>query len=59
MFYITVSVSTQIAGSTVGRTFSIPLVVGQPIAQQKAAPAKDAKGEAIEPMPAQETTRKQ
>src|SRR5688500_18657067 len=42
MFYITVSVSTQIAGSTVGRTFSIPLVVGQPIAQQKATRVKDA-----------------
>jgi hypothetical protein len=59
MFYITVSVSTQIAGSTVGRTFSIPLVVGQPIAKQKAAPAKDEKGQAIEVMPAQETTRRE
>lgn len=59
MFYITVSVSTQIAGSTVGRTFSIPLVVGQPVAQQKAAPAKDEKGEAIEPMRAEETTSRQ
>ena len=59
MFYITVSVSTKIAGSTVGRTFSIPLVVGQPVAQQKATPVKDEKGEAIEPMPAQETTRRQ
>jgi hypothetical protein len=59
MFYITVSVSTQIAGSTVGRTFTIPLVVGQPVAQQKAAPAKDEKGEAIEPMKAQETTKRE
>jgi hypothetical protein len=59
MFYITVSVTTQIAGSTIGRTFSIPFLVGQPVAQQKTTPAKDAKGEAIEPMPAQESTRKQ
>lgn len=59
MFYVTVSVSTKIAGSTVGRTFSIPLVVGQPVAQQKTTPARDEKGEAIEPMAAQETTRTQ
>lgn len=59
VFYITVNVNTQIAGSSVGRTYSIPFVVGQPIAQQKAAPAKDEKGEAIEPMKAQETVKKQ
>jgi hypothetical protein len=59
VFYITVSVNTQIAGSSVGRTFSIPFVVGQPVAQQKASPAKDEKGDAIQPMKAQETTRKQ
>lgn len=59
VFYITVSVNTQIAGSSVGRTFSIPFVVGQPVAQQKSAPAKDESGEAIEPMPAQETVKKQ
>lgn len=54
VFYITVSVNTQIAGSALNRTFSIPFVVGQPAVQQKAAPAKDAKGEAIEPMKAEE-----
>jgi hypothetical protein len=58
VFYITVNVSTQIAGSTVGRTFSIPFVVGQPMAQQKATPPKDEKGEAIQPMKAQETVKK-
>lgn len=58
VFYITVSVSTQIAGSSVGRTFSIPFVVGQPQAEQKAAPAKDEKGEAIQTMPAQESSKK-
>lgn len=59
VFYITVSVNTQIAGSSVGRTFSIPFVVGQPVVQQKTTPAKDEQGEAIEPMPAQETVKKQ
>lgn len=55
VFYITVSVTTQIAGSSLGRTFSIPFVVGQVPAQQKAEPARNAKGEAIEPMKAQES----
>lgn len=58
VFYITVSVTTQIAGSSVGRTFSIPFVVGQPVAQQKTTPAKDEKGQAIHPMQAEETVRK-
>ncbi|MGH8179148.1 MAG: hypothetical protein ACREV5_23040 [Steroidobacter sp.] len=57
VFYITVSVNTQIGGSTLGRTFSIPFVVGNPPAQQKAEPARDASGEAIEPMKAEETTQ--
>ena len=57
VFYITVSINTQIAGSSLGRTFSIPFVVGQVPAQQKAAPARDAKGEAIEPMKAEETSK--
>ena len=57
VFYITVSVSTQIAGSSLNRTFSIPFVVGQAVAtQQKPEPAKDARGEAIEPMKAEEST---
>lgn len=57
VFYITVSVNTQIAGSSLNRTFSIPFVVGQAVAtQQKPEPARDAKAEAIEPMKAEETT---
>ncbi len=57
VFYITVSVNTQIAGSSLNRTFSIPFVVGQAVAtQQKPEPARDAKGEAIEPMKAEEST---
>lgn len=56
VFYITASVNTQIAGSGLNRTFSIPFVVGQPVTQQKAAPAKDDKGESIKSMPAEEST---
>ena len=57
VFYITVSVNTQIAGSSLNRTFSIPFVVGTPVTvQEKSEPARDAKGEAIEPMKAEETT---
>lgn len=58
VFYITVSVNTQIAGSSLSRTFSIPFVVGQQAAvQQKPEPAKDDKGEAIHPMKAEERTQ--
>jgi hypothetical protein len=59
VFYVTVSVTTQIAGSSVGRSFSIPFVVGQAVAQEKASPVKDEKGEAVQPMKAQETVKKQ
>jgi hypothetical protein len=54
VFYITVSVSTQIGQSALGRTFSIPFVVGNVPAQQKAAAPRDASGEAIQSMKAQE-----
>jgi hypothetical protein len=57
VFYITVSVNTKIGGSTLGRTFSIPLSVGDPPVQAKAAPQKDATGQAIQPMKAQESSR--
>jgi hypothetical protein len=57
VFYITVVANTQISGSSLGRTFSVPFVVGNAPVQQKAAPSKDASGQAIEPMKAQETTR--
>jgi hypothetical protein len=57
VFYITVSVNTQIAGSSLKRTFAIPFVVGQATVQQKAEPAKDAQGDAIEPMKAQESSK--
>jgi hypothetical protein len=54
VFYITASVNTQIGGSKLNRTFSIPFVVGQPTAQRKPEPARDAKGEPIEIMKAEQ-----
>ena len=59
VYYLTVSVSTQMGGVTLGRTFSIPLVVGDLQSQQKAVanPAKDASGQAIESMKAEESKR--
>jgi hypothetical protein len=57
VYYVTVAVKTTIGGSSIGRTFSIPLVVGTRQAQQqKPAPTKDASGQAIQPMKAEEST---
>lgn len=56
VFYISASVNTKIGGSSLNRTFAIPFVVGQPVAQQKPEPAKNAKGEAIQPMKAVESS---
>jgi hypothetical protein len=56
VFYITASVNTQIAGSALNRTFSIPFVVGNIAVQQKPAPAKDDTGEPVKPMQAEEST---
>lgn len=59
VFYITVSVDTQIGGSTLGRTFSIPFLVGDAQVRQKSKPepVKDAAGQAVQPMQAKETTQ--
>lgn len=58
VFYVTVSVNTQIGGATLGKTFSIPFVVGnQPVQQKAKTPEKDATGQAIEPMKAEETKK--
>jgi hypothetical protein len=59
VYYITVAVNTQISGASLGRTFAIPFVAGSAAEAQKpqAAPTKDATGQAIQPMKAQETTR--
>jgi hypothetical protein len=58
VYYISVTVSTHIAGSTLARSFSIPFVVGNVPAQQKAEPPKDAAGKPIESMKAEESTSK-
>ena len=55
VYYLTVSVSSQIGGASMGRTFSIPLVVGQAQAQQKSQPPRDSTGQAIESMKAEES----
>jgi hypothetical protein len=56
VFYVTVVVNTRMGNSSLGRTFSIPFVVGKTPVQQKAAPAKDASGQAVEPMQAEESS---
>jgi hypothetical protein len=58
VFYVTVSVMTQLGGAKMGRTFSIPFVVGNASLNQKPAaePQKDASGQPIQPMRAEETT---
>lgn len=58
VFYITVVVDTQMGNSTLGRTFSIPFVVGTTVAAEQKAkpePVKDASGQPIKPMQAEET----
>ncbi|HKE94388.1 MAG TPA: hypothetical protein VKB34_08805 [Povalibacter sp.] len=56
VFYVTVSVNTQISGVTLGRTFAVPFLAGTATAvQDKPAPATDATGQAVQPMKAQET----
>lgn len=57
VYYASVTVTTMLAGTTQARTFSIPVLLGQAQAAQKAEPARDASGQAIESMPAQESTR--
>lgn len=54
VYYVTVNVTTALSGASVGRTFSIPFVVGTPSAQRKTDPPKDASGQAIQSMRASE-----
>lgn len=57
VFYLTVAATTHIGAATMGKTFSVPFSVGNPPAAEKpAAPQKDADGQAIQVMPAAETT---
>ena len=57
VFYVTVTTSTRFGGTSTARTFAIPFVVGEPAAQVKPAPQKDASGKPIQPMKAQEPQR--
>ncbi|HEV8330991.1 MAG TPA: hypothetical protein VGQ22_06205 [Steroidobacteraceae bacterium] len=57
VFYLSVVVTTQIGNQNLSRTFSVPFVVGNVPAQQKAAPQTDASGEPVQPAKAKETTR--
>jgi hypothetical protein len=57
VYYITVAVTTQLSGASVGRTFTIPFVAGtSAAAQRKPEPTKDSEGQAVESMKAVETT---
>jgi hypothetical protein len=58
VFYITVSVNTQISGATLGRTFSIPFVAGNlaAVQQKPQTTTTDGAGQPVKPMKAKETT---
>lgn len=58
VFYLTVTATTHIGSATMGRTFSIPFVVGaQPAVEKPKAPQTDASGQPIQQAPAVETSR--
>ena len=55
IYYVNVVARMLTKVQTEARTFSIPVVVGTAPAVQKASPAQDATGQAIQSMPAAET----
>jgi hypothetical protein len=56
LFYISVVAKMVTQVQTEARAFSVPVVVGTaPATSQKAAPDKDASGQPIQSMPAQES----
>lgn len=55
LYYVTVAAEMVTAVQTDARVFSIPVAVGTVPSQAKAEPAVDADGQAIQPMPAEET----
>jgi len=56
LYYVGVVARMVTKVQTESRSFSIPVVVGKPVATlEKPAAATDAAGEAVEPMPAKET----
>lgn len=54
LYYIGVIAKMSTKVQTETRAFAIPVVIGDPPSAQKAAPAKDATGQAVQSMPAQE-----
>ena len=57
MYYIGVSAKMTTKVQTEVRGFSIPVVIGMPVAAEKPAPALDASGEAVQAMPATEPAK--
>ena len=54
LYYIGVVAKMSTKVQTESRAFAIPVVIGEPPAAQKPAPTKDATGQAVQSMPAQE-----
>ena len=54
LYYIGVIAKMSTKVQTEARAFAIPVVLGDPPSAQKATPAKDATGQAVQSMPAQE-----
>jgi len=54
LYYIGVVAKMSTKVQTESRAFAIPVVIGDPPSAQKAAPAKDATGQAVQSIPAQE-----
>lgn len=54
LYYIGVTAKMSTKVQTEIRAFSIPVVIGDPPSAQKATPAKDTTGQAVQSMPAQE-----
>lgn len=57
LYYVGVAARMVTQVQTDARTFSVPVVVGVPVASQKPAPEKDSAGQAIESLPATESGR--
>jgi len=55
MYYLGVAAKMTTKVQTEARSFSVPVVVGTPVAAEKPAPEKDAAGTAVESMPAVES----
>jgi hypothetical protein len=54
LYYIGVVAKMSTKVQTESRAFAIPVVIGDPPSAQKATPSKDATGQAVQSMPAQE-----